>query len=88
MDSTILKELNSSLKNKFSSEPTSEKVVKSNVSIAAAVTSYARIQMIKYKLKYDIYYTDTDSIFTSNDLPELEVGTELGMMKDELMGGY
>ena len=41
------------------------KSVKSNVAISAAVTAYARIEMMKYKVdpSYKIYYTDTDSIF-------------------------
>lgn len=37
-------------------------LVKSNVAIAAAVTSFARIHMMKYKinsLAHSIYYTDT-----------------------------
>jgi hypothetical protein len=62
--------------------------VKSNVAIAAAVTAFnaARIHMIKYKLSDDIFYTDTDSIFTSTILNESEIGKELGLMKDELNG--
>jgi hypothetical protein len=51
-------ELNININNSFKS-------VKSNVAIASAVTSYSRIEMIKYKTltDYQIYYTDTDSIF-------------------------
>ena len=49
--------------------------IKSNVAIASAVTSYARIEMIKIKvycLKNNIklFYTDTDSIFTDKPLPK------------------
>nr|YP_010160567.1 DNA polymerase [Gymnopilus junonius]QRH17753.1 DNA polymerase [Gymnopilus junonius] len=61
-------------------------IVKSNVAIASAVTSYARIHMIPFKLNYDVYYSDTDSIFTSDKLPDSLVGKDLGLMKDELDG--
>ncbi len=60
--------------------------VKSNVAIAAAVTSYARIHMIPYKLLPGCVYTDTDSIFTTSKLPDHLLGTEIGEMKDELSG--
>lgn len=63
--------------------------VKSNVAIAAAVTSYARIEMIKYKTIPDLnlYYTDTDSILIGGNLPLELIGDDLGQMKDELGGG-
>jgi len=67
------------IKNDFSS-------VSTNVSIASAITSYARIEMMQYKLNYDVLYSDTDSIFTSDKLPDHLIGGELGMMKDELEG--
>lgn len=80
----IVDKLNScleiNLSNKFSNQ------VKSNVAIAAAVTSYARIHMIKYKLNNSIYYTDTDSVFVDKPLDSSEVGKDLGLMKDELEG--
>jgi hypothetical protein len=79
----IVNELNlnleTTLKNNFST-------IKSNVAIAAAVTSYARIHMMKYKLNDNIVYTDTDSIFTTEQLNIEELGKELGLMKDELDG--
>jgi DNA polymerase type B, organellar and viral len=64
------------------------KKIKSNVSISAAVTAYARIEMIKYKTLegYIIFYTDTDSNFSNKPLPENFVGEEIGQMKDELKG--
>lgn len=64
--------------------------VKSNVAIASAVTSYARIEMIKYKTLPNVilYYTDTDSIFINKELPQELVGNELGQMKDELKGAW
>lgn len=66
--------------------------VKSNVAIAAAVTSYARIEMIELKmllikLNIKLYYTDTDSIFVDKELPSYLIGKELGQLKDELNGG-
>jgi hypothetical protein len=62
--------------------------IKSNVALASAVTSYARIEMMKYKTipGNEPYYTDTDSIFLSNPLPDNLIGDELGQMKDELNG--
>jgi len=64
------------------------KAVKSNVAIAAAVTAYARIEMMKYKTLpgYNVYYSDTDSIILDKPLPTNMVGKELGQMKDELNG--
>jgi hypothetical protein len=66
--------------------------VKSNVAIAAAVTSYARIEMMKLKmlllkLGIKLYYTDTDSFFVDKELPDYLIGKELGQLKDELNGG-
>ncbi len=64
--------------------------VKSNVAIAAAITAYARTYMMTFKLDYDCYYSDTDSIFTPVDISKVAphlVGTELGQLKDELSGG-
>jgi hypothetical protein len=60
--------------------------VKSNVAIASAVTSYARISMIPYINNEGVVYTDTDSIFTSKKLEDKFIGKELGLMKDELDG--
>lgn len=53
-----------------------------NVAIAAYVTAYARIHMhrIMAALGEDIYYTDTDSIFTTKKLP---TGDGLGELKLE-----
>lgn len=65
---------------------TDKNFVMSNVTIAAAVTSYARITMIPYKIDSNTLYTDTDSIFTSKPLDPKLIGKELGLMKDELKG--
>jgi hypothetical protein len=58
----------------------------SNVAIAAAVTSYARIAMIPIKIDPNTLYTDTDSAFTSEPLNPDLLGIELGQYKDELKG--
>ena len=60
--------------------------VKATLALASAVTSYARITMIPYKLLPGTVYTDTDSIFTTDVLPDDLLGKELGLMKDELDG--
>jgi hypothetical protein len=72
---------------------TSFRNVKSHVGIAAAVTAYARIEMMELKLllsKLDIklFYTDTDSLFIDGELPAYLIGSELGQLKDELKGGF
>lgn len=72
---------------------TSFRKVKSNVAIAAAVTSYARIEMMELKMrllnsKIKLFYTDTDSIIVDGNLPPDLIGNELGQLKDELNGGY
>lgn len=59
---------------------------KSNVAIAAAITSYARIHMIDLKLNNDVIYSDTDSIFTSHPIDPKFIGSDIGLLKDE-MGG-
>ena len=84
IDTKMLKKLNiffeSDLTSKFS-------LIKSNVAIAAAFTSYARTHMIPFKISENTLYTDTDSIFTDKPLDDsLISSTELGMMKDELSG--
>jgi len=48
--------------------------------ISSYITSYARIEMYKYLKQYDVIYTDTDSIVTSEYIEE---STELGKMKLE-----
>nr|YP_009710784.1 DNA polymerase type B [Amanita thiersii]QFZ98733.1 DNA polymerase type B [Amanita thiersii] len=42
--------------------------------------------MMQFKNNSDIFYSDTDSIFTSKPLPSEMIGSELGLMKDELGG--
>jgi len=80
----IISEMNSNLKINLKNIFTNS--VKSNVAIAAAVTAYARIHMIQFKFNDNIFYTDTDSIFTNIVLPKEIVTSDLGDMKDELNG--
>nr|YP_010254605.1 DNA polymerase [Ganoderma sichuanense]QUA00738.1 DNA polymerase [Ganoderma sichuanense] len=60
--------------------------VKSNVAIASAITAWARIEMIKYKLDPYVIYSDTDSILTLGKISDHLLGTSLGLMKDEMNG--
>jgi DNA polymerase type B, organellar and viral len=54
----------------------------SNVAIASAITAYARIHMSQYfnLPEQPCFYTDTDSLFTTNPLPENLVGKDLGQL--------
>lgn len=61
----------------------STRSLSSAVQISAAITAYARIEMYKYKLKYNVYYSDTDSIFTDSKIDENDIGNNLGQMKLE-----
>nr|WVH38143.1 DNA polymerase [Poriella subacida] len=79
----LLNELNNHVEdNDKSIKPT----IKSNVAIAAAITAYARIKMIPYKIMDGAIYTDTDSIITTTKLDDSLIGSGLGQMKDELSG--
>ena len=53
------------------------------VAIASAITSYARIGMIPFKLDDGVCYTDTDSIFTTTPIDNSLIGPELGKMEDD-----
>ena len=55
----------------------------SNVAIASAVTAYARMHMIQFKNNENCFYTDTDSIGTTQKLPPELIGSELGQLKLE-----
>lgn len=74
------------LNNQFNSIGSDNSFVMSNVAIAAAVTSYARIAMIPIKIDPNTLYTDTDSAFTSKPINPDLLGIELGQYKDELKG--
>lgn len=62
------------------------KIVKNNVALASAITAYARIHMMPYKLDSSCVYSDTDSVFTKDSLNLIQEGKELGLFKDELEG--
>ena len=53
--------------------------------IASAITSYSRIYMSQFKNNddYNLYYTDTDSIFIDKPLNDNFTGNDLGQMKLE-----
>jgi hypothetical protein len=87
LDYDLVNELNNVLKIDIVSP---FRKVQSNVALASAVTSYARIAMLKYKLipGIKIFYFDTDSIFTDKPLPNYLIGDDLGLMKDELNGAF
>jgi hypothetical protein len=69
----------------YTSKDEIESSVKTSISIASAVTAYARVEMSKFKNNpdFELYYTDTDSIFIDKPLPDHMVGTRLGQMKLE-----
>lgn len=57
-----------------------------SISIAAAITAYARIHMSKFKNnpKINLYYTDTDSAYTDSDIDENLIDDKvLGKLKLE-----
>ena len=74
------------LNNVFHSIGSDQHFIMSNVAVAAAVTSYARIVMIPFKIDPNTLYTDTDSAFTSKPMDPSLIGIDIGLMKDELKG--
>ena len=74
------------LNNEFHSIENYTSPIMSNVALSAAVTAYARIEMIPYKINPNTLYTDTDSAFISESINSNLIGTDLGLMKDELNG--
>jgi hypothetical protein len=47
-----------------------------------------QLKMLLASLGIKLFYTDTDSIFIDQKLPDYLIGKELGQLKDELSGGY
>ena len=88
VDYNLIKQTNSELSLELITQ--TPEFVKTNVAIASAIASYARIEMMKFKNIPGVktFYTDTDSIFVDKELPAHLVGDELGQMKDELDGGF
>lgn len=56
-----------------------------NVAIASAISSYARIHMTKFKNnpEFNLYYSDTDSIYVDKPLHPVFIGKEIGELKLE-----
>ncbi|KAH8901783.1 hypothetical protein BR93DRAFT_888739 [Coniochaeta sp. PMI_546] len=84
LDQDLIKDLNKN--SSLDLWNTKGQIVKSNVAIAAAITAYARIHMMQFKLNGLIAYSDTDSVFTTVKLALKFVGDKLGLMKDEMNG--
>jgi hypothetical protein len=64
----------------------SEKAHNVSIAVAAAITAYSRIHMSQFKNnpKINLYYTDTDSVYTDSDLDEnLISNIVLGALKLE-----
>jgi hypothetical protein len=59
--------------------------VEANIAVASAITANARIHMSIFKNNpdFNLYYSDTDSVFTDKELPENMVGKGLGQVKLE-----
>lgn len=60
--------------------------IKSNVAIASAITSWARIIMFPFLMLPFVIYSDTDSIFTSKSIDSKFIGKAIGLFKDEMDG--
>ena len=82
--SVPVKKLNAEIVTTFKSKAS---LINYNVAIASAVTAYARIFMMFFKLNPAVVYSDTDSIFTSDPEPFKDItSAKLGDFKDELNG--
>jgi hypothetical protein len=62
-----------------------DKDLKISIGIASAVTAYSRLYMSKFKNNpdYNLYYTDTDSIFVDKDLNKNFLNNDIGKFKLE-----
>ena len=64
-----------------------QSVIYGHVGIASAITAYARILMMEYKLDPTCAYSDTDSVFLGKDhTVSIPLSDEIGDFKDELDG--
>jgi hypothetical protein len=56
-----------------------------SIGIASAITAYSRIHMTQFKnnLDYNLYYSDTDSIYIDKELSNNFISNNLGQMKLE-----
>jgi hypothetical protein len=57
--------------------------VNTAMQIAAAITAYSRMHMSQFIVDENVFYTDTDSIYTKEPLENHLIGKELGQMKLE-----
>jgi len=75
------------LKRKFIDSDSNNESSSLNISIpiSASIAASARVFMSKLKaeLKDSIYYTDTDSLYTTIQLDNKYIGNELGQLKLE-----
>jgi hypothetical protein len=62
-----------------------DKDLKISIGIASAVTAYSRVYISKFKNNpdYNLYYTDTDSIFIDSDLDNKFLNNDIGNFKLE-----
>jgi hypothetical protein len=69
----------------FKNEGDIEKQVNVSVPISTAITAYARIFMSSFKNLdgYNLYYSDTDSVYLDKELDPKFIGTKLGQWKLE-----
>ena len=60
-----------------------------SIGIAAAITTYSRIHMTQFKNNkdYNLYYTDTESIYIDRPLPKNYIGKDLEQMKFHFIEG-
>jgi hypothetical protein len=70
----------------YNSEESDEEIHNVSIAIAAAITAYSRIHMTQFKNnpKINLYYTDTDSIYTDSKLDDYFIDSKvLGKLKLE-----
>ena len=62
-----------------------DKELKISIEIASAVTAYSIIYISSFKnnINYNLYYTDTDSIFIDSDLDKKFIDNDIGNFKLE-----
>lgn len=86
INQTVYNQLPEDMKNDLKGYTAKKRAVKTHVGIAAAVTAYAQVEMMKYKTMpgYQVFYTDTDSLILDKPLPEELIGSGLGLMKNEM----
>jgi hypothetical protein len=81
----LLISFNDNKNNKDLNKIKKDRLISVSVSIASAITSYARIFMSKFKNNPDfkLYYSDTDSLFVEGTISDNFIGKSLGQFKLE-----